>query len=148
MEEGDDQVCPACEPYTEGPPQNARRCREDAERLFDLHPQLAQVEVEGILVLWQVFPGVRREQLLADWVRRIPGDVVPVWKAHSCLCQKRSGPRRPIVRSPRSDNRDAAEAIVGIARRLYVKAESRLAAWEVRYGVGGALYSRRFHLDQ
>lgn len=89
---------------------------------------MAQVEVEGVLVLWQAFPGVRREQLAADWVRRTLGDVVPVWKAHSCLCHRRSGPRRPIVGSPRSDDRDAAEAIVGIARRMYVKAESRLAA--------------------
>ena len=128
VEEGDDQVSLACEPHTEGLPQNAPRRHEDTERLLDLHPQLPEVEVGVVLVLWQAFPSVRREQLLTDWVRRIPNDVVPVWNVLGFLCQGRLGPRRPIVRSPLSCDRDATDAIVLIAPRLYVEAVSRLAA--------------------
>ena len=44
--------------------------------------------------------------------------------------------------------KDAAEAIVGIARRLYVEAVSRLAARDVGYCVGGAPRRRRVNLHQ
>ena len=39
------------------------------------------------------------------------------------------------------------ETKAGFARRLYVEAVSRLAAW-VRYSVGGAPRRRRFHLNR
>ena len=92
MEDGDHEVSPACEPHTERPPQNAPRRHEDTECLFDFHSQLAQVEVEGVLVPWQTFSRLRREQLLADRVCRIPDHVVAVWKARSYLRQERLSP--------------------------------------------------------
>lgn len=140
------EVSPACKPDSEGTPEHAPCCHENSERLFDLSSQLKSGSSKSPGP-WQTFPRVRREQLLADRIGRIPDDVLAVWTALSCLSQGRLSPCRLSVCGAGSDARDTSDAEVGIARRLYVDAVSRLKAREIRYGVRGALGGRCSHLD-
>ena len=56
----------------EGPPQNSSPLHEDTERLLHLHSQLAQVEVKGVLLGRKALARIRRQQVVAEGVGRIP----------------------------------------------------------------------------
>ena len=62
----------------EGLPQNSPPLHEDTERLLHLHPQLAQVEVKGVLLGRKALARIRRQQVVAEGLGRIPQDVVAV----------------------------------------------------------------------
>lgn len=78
-QEGGDDVRVTNQRHLERPPSNPPRGHEDIKRPFDLHSQLAEVEVEGVFTRRQVSPRLRRQQLFADRVCPV-ADYVVAWR--------------------------------------------------------------------
>ena len=97
VKQGADELGASVEGDPEWFPQNTPPLHKDAEGLLYLNAKLAKVEVERLELGIQTFPRVRRPQLVAEGVGRIPQDVVAVGQIVDGPRYLRTYVRRPVV---------------------------------------------------
>ena len=97
VEQGADELGASVEGDPEWFPQNTPPLHKDAEGLLYLNAKLAKVEVEGVELGIQTFSRVRRQQLIAEGVGRIPQDVVAVGQIVDGSRHLGTSVRRPVV---------------------------------------------------
>ena len=78
VEQSANELGTSVEGNPEVPPQNSPPLHDDTERDLHLHSQLAQVEVKGVRLGRKALARIRRQQVVAEGLGRIPQDVVAV----------------------------------------------------------------------